>query len=242
MGHTAPDWSWMGKVSTIYALQDMAELAARLGSPVTFDRRGNVIWFDDFSEGTHGWTAIPLGGGAAASLAVEHTLLSPYSYKLTAGNSTPWTCTLLRSMPITRPTKVGIEVIARYSTAKGTFDIGLDYYLDNEQYPWRARIDPSTPTLLQVYHAGDYVTVKEYPRWYASPEPFFTLKLVIDLEDLSYERLIFNKDEVDVSAYAATAAGYTGLDMLRIALTLTSGGAWNPDIWVSGVILTQNEP
>jgi len=55
MPHGGPDWSTEGPLSTVYSIQDMAELAVRLGSIVTFDRRGNVLWMDDFESGIEAW-------------------------------------------------------------------------------------------------------------------------------------------------------------------------------------------
>ncbi|GAG14536.1 unnamed protein product, partial [marine sediment metagenome] len=51
--------------NTVFGLQDMGELAARQGSIVTFDRRGNVIWYDDFESSLNKWLLYDLGVGAA---------------------------------------------------------------------------------------------------------------------------------------------------------------------------------
>ena len=44
-----------------------AELAARLGSPDTFDRRGDVLWMDDFESGLK-WRTSLLGTGSLIDL------------------------------------------------------------------------------------------------------------------------------------------------------------------------------
>ena len=55
MAHGTPDYGIGAPASTIYIVQDLAELAARIGSVDTFDRRGNIIWFTNFEDGIHGW-------------------------------------------------------------------------------------------------------------------------------------------------------------------------------------------
>ena len=56
MGHGYPDYGTQGPVSTVHSIQDLGELAVRLGSIVTFDRRGNVLWLDGFDSGIGAWS------------------------------------------------------------------------------------------------------------------------------------------------------------------------------------------
>ena len=55
MAHGTQDYGIGAPGSTIYIVQDLAELAARIGSVDTFDRRGNIIWMTNFEDGIHGW-------------------------------------------------------------------------------------------------------------------------------------------------------------------------------------------
>jgi len=47
----APDWYKYLPGSDRYILEDMGELAARLRSPITYDRRGEVLYFDMMEHG-----------------------------------------------------------------------------------------------------------------------------------------------------------------------------------------------
>ncbi|GAI56753.1 unnamed protein product, partial [marine sediment metagenome] len=55
MAHGQPDFGMYQIAKTIYRLADMGELAVRLGSIVTHDRRGDVIWMDNFDSGIAKW-------------------------------------------------------------------------------------------------------------------------------------------------------------------------------------------
>ena len=55
MAHGHPDYGGAAPLATVYTLQDLAELAARLGSIDVFDRRGNVLLLDDFESGIKKW-------------------------------------------------------------------------------------------------------------------------------------------------------------------------------------------
>lgn len=56
-----PDWGEYSPQEVVSKLLDNAELAARLGSPVLFDRRGTVIFMDDFNCGVNHWDTVTKG-------------------------------------------------------------------------------------------------------------------------------------------------------------------------------------
>ncbi|MFH1593720.1 MAG: hypothetical protein ABID09_03365, partial [Candidatus Omnitrophota bacterium] len=85
MAHTNPDYTSKGKLNTITASTDNAELAVRLGSVVTFDRRGNVIFIDDFEGATLFWTTGGAGVGNVEALTAAWGKSGSQSCELTAG-------------------------------------------------------------------------------------------------------------------------------------------------------------
>jgi len=56
MPHGAPDDSNVLKIGEDYRLDDLSELAARLGSIVNYRRTGDVYFMEDFSYGLERWT------------------------------------------------------------------------------------------------------------------------------------------------------------------------------------------
>jgi len=57
MAHGAPDDSNVLKDGLVNRLDDLGELAARLGSPVKYHRTGDVVYIDDFEWGLNGWVS-----------------------------------------------------------------------------------------------------------------------------------------------------------------------------------------
>ncbi|GAJ17988.1 unnamed protein product, partial [marine sediment metagenome] len=49
--HGRPDWSPNEPKETTYAIPDQGEASIRLGGISPFDRLGDVVWFDNFSNG-----------------------------------------------------------------------------------------------------------------------------------------------------------------------------------------------
>ncbi|GAI16225.1 unnamed protein product, partial [marine sediment metagenome] len=109
MTHGGPDWGTPGPLKTIYTLEDMAELVARLGSIVTFDRRGNIIWLDDF-EGTLGkWGIETEGAGYSAQLSAEAARSGGFSAKLISPDDEEDRIGLKRWFPLPVESNIGFE-------------------------------------------------------------------------------------------------------------------------------------
>ena len=62
MAHGVPDDSDVIKQGDVYRVTDLAELAARLRSMVSYDRYGDVVLLDDFTDGLQMWESSGTGG------------------------------------------------------------------------------------------------------------------------------------------------------------------------------------
>jgi len=82
VAHGAPDWWGTEQTSTVHLVQDVGELAARLGSIVTFDRRGNVIWLTSFEDGLQGTSFGVDHVDSKGTLSTNRALGGAYSIRL----------------------------------------------------------------------------------------------------------------------------------------------------------------
>ena len=65
MAHGARDFGIYAPKETIVTIEDLGELAVRLGSPVNYDRKGDVVWVDGFEDGIDKWDIdLTLGRGS----------------------------------------------------------------------------------------------------------------------------------------------------------------------------------
>ena len=55
MTHGVQDFGASSGQNSTYGLTDLGELAVRLGSPVSFDRRGDVVMMETFEDGLDAW-------------------------------------------------------------------------------------------------------------------------------------------------------------------------------------------
>lgn len=242
MAHGGPDWGTEGPVSTIYSIQDLGELAARLKSIVTFDRRGNVIALDDFESGLSQWR---LDGGPG----YEITWNSQYS------RGGAFSCKIQTAAPS------GSQAwITKYMPYPVLTPSGVEFSFSGEQNWAYLTIDMILQTTLEIRRAGiryNHSTSKlqytnAFPVWhdipdldYASvirPYAFDTLKVVVDFTTLKYKRLIINDREVDLSAYSGYTTAVGGTPVLNVDITLQANATGTAIGYIDGVIITQNEP
>ena len=82
MVHTLPPWTSKYRLVKIFANVDVAELVVRLGSPVSFDRRGNVVLIDDFAASVIKWSYPGYGTGNGHELSTAWAKSGSQSLKL----------------------------------------------------------------------------------------------------------------------------------------------------------------
>lgn len=242
MPHGGPDWGTEGPVSTIYSIQDLGELAARLGSIVTHDRRGNVIWLDDFEDGLSQWE---LAGAGAYSI----------NWNSQYARNGGFSCQL-----VTAPSDAFQASITRYTAYPILSPIGIEFSFSYEQN-WRYLILDhriGTPTAMlwgtiRYNHITNIFQQQTGPLAWTDipdteftaqglPEAFDTIKLVINFITRKFMRLIINSKEVDVSALDCYITAPPVRPMLSSSIILETDSNAKAKGYIDDVIITQNEP
>ncbi len=242
MPHGYPPWSGI-KRETIYALPlDLGELAARLGSILTHDRRGDVLWMESFEDGLG--RIEPLGGGAgvAAVLSTHRARSGGYSAKWALGPQAADDGVMFKALPYPSPSKVGMEIsftvhddLERlylsfgFNTPGTSRTFAIKYVREDKELLYKGSDDK--------YHS--FATGVDL-----SPDDrlFHTMILVIDMEKDTYERLILNEltpslpqvaTKVDTNSYQPA--------LLSMILAYPVDGK-SPIIYIDDWIITQNQP
>lgn len=235
-----PDYSVAAPIGSIgqnglYTNSDPAELAARLGSYSSIDRRGNVLLHDNFENGVEAWRP-QLGGGAGAAWewSAESSRSGGFSGKLSSGLATQ--SIVRRYMGAYNPGKVGCE----YSFATQLYDIlyGGLFYSNN----------------INLYYAvwrleGNSLYVEPYPDAVITDvEAIFddyaynTIKMVWDTDTNYYTRIMFNQIEVDISKKQVFALPIVDVGRHLVAYFVIAGGLANRYVYIDDFLATVNEP
>lgn len=242
MAHGTPDWGH-GKQITTYALvDDLAELAARLGSIVVYDRRGDVIVLDDFSKGLEAWNLTTSGTGAAAVLETTYPRFPPFCVRLTGGSTTGWSASMYRYFSPLVLGGLGVEVSVAFLTEFDRFDLNLWYRDGTTLYRCDIRLDDVNDEIQYLNSSGAYTKLADLPALWTTVGAYHSIKLVGDFSTEKYVRLLLDLTEYDPSAYALYSVAQTGYPFVYLAFGLTSRDGQNDNCRVDGVIMTQNEP
>lgn len=241
MAHGQPDFGVYAAKTTTYGLADMAELAARLGSINTFDRRGDVIWMDDF-EASHlnKWSILsPAGSGA---LSTEKAKSGAQSVKCVTGAVADDYVQMLKYFPYPVLSKAGIEVWVSHLSLSDQ-DLLIFCYLNDGTNRYESRLKYTLGTgRVDIWDEnGAYVQVGTV-LMAVSGIQFNFFKLVSDFINKTYAHIIINSTLIDVSAYPLYSVASASTQVITASILPATLVATAKTSYVDDFIYTQNEP
>ena len=242
MAHGQPDFGMYSLASTIYKLADMGELAARLGSIDTFDRRGDVVWLDDFEDNIAKWLVTSLGTGAGVALSTEAARNGAKSAKITTGNAQNDYASIAKYLGSLVTGEVGAEISFTLSDSLIKVMLYLFYYDGTNQHFAGIDYRLDNDTLYYVNAAGGTSVIAAGVALAASQYLFHTIKLVIDLKNDKYARLILDGVEYDLSSYSYQVTASAAGPFFIMQFEAQTNVADNISIYADDAIITQNEP
>lgn len=217
------------------------KLEVKPGSVSTFDRRGNVVWYDDFESTTLKWITSMDGAGAAVALSSAAARNGASSVKLTGGSDDSRFAAITKHVQLPVFKKVGIE-------ASFTLDENVDYL---QMSLATVKLGIYTKAIVRVSQTDSKVY------FYNSSEAmesiitglslrnfvdlFYTVKLVVDWENLKYARIMFENQEVDLSDEALPTPDAPIGDKIWVQIYVYSKNGVNGISYIDDFIYTQNE-
>lgn len=238
---TLPDWSNIRKGEASSALQDMGELAVRLGSVDAFDRGGDVVWMETFEWGITRWVPVYAGTGSGVTHSCTYFDYGGFSCYLEAGEGADGYAYIYHRLPLPALHKWGLE--CAFSIRSGT-----------DRFRMRAIIrDGTHRTEYGVeYDDGDEVLryLDENDAWVAFatdveildyPESFWHEKLIFDHSLGKYDRFIFGDSSYDMSAYTPYSEAEVSARYAYLEFGALSAAGGQSKVYMDTIIFTQNE-
>jgi len=241
MSHGTQDWG--GKqLDTVFILtEDLAELAARLGSVASWDRRGRVLWLDDFSGGIAAWYAYSYGVGAATEVSVSYPKWPPFCAKLTGGSDAGGVAGLYGYLGPIATGKLGLEASVAFFTAFDYFRMEFEYY---DGANWHGSGLEISDTNDKLYYIDSDAAKQELDDLLGLTSlygRYHSIKLVVDFTDDVYVRAKFNQSNYDLSTYALRNVVDATSPYLFLQFYLIPRLGNNDYCQIDGVILTGDE-
>lgn len=242
MSRGAPDYSNVKAANPLHRVDDLAELAARLGSPVTHDRGGSVLFLDSFTYGLGGWDATGYGTGASVALVPTPFRSGPFAVKMVAGSDGASAAKIVRRVPYPVLNQYGLEMSYRMEANTAYIDMVLSRMDGTNEHSFYVRYDNLLNELQIKDSDGNFEAVATGMELWGDRAIFHNLKLVVDLEDDEFVRLVSNDCPYLLTDKPAYVFANADNPHVRIDVKLWGNAGANGFSYFDDVILTQNEP
>ena len=230
------DDQWGKKISV-----GLAELAARLGSPVSWDRRGQVVQMLDFSEGLSQVVIGDFGAGAEGVLYPGVFQTGGYSLALTTGTNAAGYAQVSSYFVYSPADLLGFEV--SLSSASRPQEIILSLYIYDGTYlhepafrfklsVLKLQFQNPTPAWISIVDASPPNLVNF----------FFTVKFVVKLSTQRYVRLLYAGVETDMSSYSYPVSASAVAPYCYVRVKAVNSTAATHTVYLDRIVVTTNEP
>lgn len=227
----------------VYALSgDLGELAARLGSVVTHNREGSVVHIETFEHGLQGWEKTTGGTGAEYMASAEASRSGGYSCKLIAGSDGSRISQIFRKFPYPVLGRYGLEFSVKLGEYTQDIVWNLSYHDGTDEHSYMCKYLVSERTVQVRDENGVFQDIVSDLYLTYAYSGFHAVKLVVDLANDDFVRLIINEVEYDLSDYSAYVFVEDDGPNVRVAIQERSEVGQNGYSYFDDIILTQNEP
>jgi len=238
----SPDFSKYLPGSTRFSLQDMGELAARLGSPMTFDRRGEVVFMDDGSLGLAPWGSGWDGAGGAVEVTCYAGASSPYSIMLTPGTTLDKWARITHYATPKDVSRMGLEATLSFDSLFDEHRLYLRWYGGDFTNYSVLSLNAADQTLDLLNELNVMVPVADIPVSFWAGTLHHTIKFVVDFSVQRYIRAVYDDLEIDLTGFQYLRAAAINKQGSYIELRQIGDGINPGQCFVGSVILTSNEP
>jgi hypothetical protein len=220
---------------------DLAELAARMGSIVTYDRRGSVLWFDGFEEGIGKWYKGMWGTGAAVTLTQQPALSGNYSCLLAPGTNDARAASIYRKFYRIPSGTVGLQFSFMPHQQLDYIRSDLEFFGGGYEYRFVLGFNNTKKSIYIINENRVDEDIATGINLWSLYGFWSTFKLVVDLDTMSYVRASCNATVYDLRGKKcrteeSTESDYTLVDIFASNIEGPGGISFVDDI-----ILTTNE-
>lgn len=242
MPHGQADFGMYAVKETVGSMADVGELAARLGSIVTLDRRGDVIFLEDFEAPILNWTAYSEGGGHEERLYPDRAYSGSQCLALTTGAVAGNLAGIVRRFHATPNQCYGIEARLLQPDINGYYDIEMWIYNGIKYYKGEWRYDSEGKELLIWDSTGHWKAIATGIKAASIRHEWWPMKLVVDSLNWEYVRGLFLGVEYDLSDEAMEEDTSDVAPCISPAVEVTNQLGAASYALFDNIILTQNEP
>ncbi len=242
MAHGTPDWWGTEPSLTVYKVSDLGELAVRLGSIVTFDRRGDVMFLTSFEHGLGGWSPTLVGDGADISLSADTARNGAYSLKMIGGKDGERYAEISRIFPYPALSDFGMEISFTVEADVEKIDFEFHILDGTDDYIASLRYIEATTKIQYLDSGGTFQDLFTGLDLIEADGCFHTLKLVIDGSAQEYVRVLVDDQADTLPGEGMSSVSSPGASAIWVKFMVYSDSGKNGQAYLDDLIITQNEP
>lgn len=235
-----PDWGEYSPQEVVSKLLDNAELAARLGSPVLFDRRGTVIFMDDFNCGVNHWNTVT-EGNLKIYPSAKNPFIGGYSLAFYDDGLTGMYPYISISVPFITQSNIGAEGVFSLQNANAVCMITILFIYQGISKGFSLIYDRTINKINVLTVNKTLIPIQSGVSVPVGSHTWFTMKLVVDPVNGKYVRARFNDKTLDLSSYNCYSETSTEADSLYVNFVLGASIAQETTNYLGYAIITQNE-
>ncbi|MCW7077307.1 MAG: hypothetical protein OCU18_08540 [Candidatus Syntrophoarchaeum sp.] len=221
----------------------LAEHAVRVHAPaIPFDRRGEIILWDDYESPTQKYVSI-LGAGTI-NRSNDTSKFGDFSTKIVTGSTLHDNSAIYYYTSDYRDSKIGAQI--SFASADSTYSIWIviRHYDGTNLRDYALEYEKSSGE-LSVFSDGTKYTLSPAVEYKASINNWGTLKFVIDIVNNENVRALFFRKEFDLSSHPepkSISSMPTEEPRLYIKFYYQAEEAAAKTGYLDNFILTENEP
>jgi len=242
MTHGAPDNYQVKPKLTTYTLQDMAELAERIGAIHSIDRLGDVIFNENFKDGICHWNTETGGLGETIEECGNRSEQGGFSLKILIPANDDAYAEIYRAMPYPIEGKIGFEFCNTTNAYMKNITAWLLFYTGSIKIVFGIKFDITNENIYYWNEGDDWVLLDENVKilwtWYL----FHRQKFIVDLLALEYVRHRTSTKTTNMSGKYPHTINDDSKPHIYIELYINGNADGIIETYLDNIIITQNEP
>jgi len=237
-----PDYGEYAVKEVSASVSDMGEVAARLGSIVTFDKRGDVVDFDNFEEPVLRWCTIVSEAGNYVRFSNDSASSGSQSVRLHVEGAALGRAGMHSGIPLLGSLRLGMEISFAVPTLGGYLALEVSYFTGSKLCDAILKFYFSTLKLYLINDTGSDEEVASLERFINSAYVYHTLKLVGDFNTGKYVRLLLDNLTYDISHIAMYSQTDLTSPCLERNVNYYPFNSVGGDVYLDDFVFTQAEP
>lgn len=224
-----------------HALDDMAELAVRLYSPVVFSRSGKVLYLDDFESGLGAWTLAAPGAVGEILLTSEDVYFGGHACKLLTHDVGASIASISKRFPPVDLQVLGGQMCFAVVTGVKWLDFEIRLEDGVDSYYFNARYEHTTGKLYVQTGMFAYTEFADHGVLTEGLGIYHHVKLYVDTESKAFVRLLFDNVEYNLSGYTPATQPNPISPREDVWIRVTSQDDVSGMVYVDSIVLTTDE-